>query len=225
MKKIAQTLSKNLMVTFLPKWFNKKLCSTNELWNDYFISAERDADVQWNEQIWPVIKDCNFETVLELAPGAGRHTEKLAQVAGTIHAIDLNEYALEQVRRRFQDYTGHCNLYFHRNEGSDLKMIADNNITFIYCWDAAVHFDKTVIRDYIKEFSRVLKIDGTGFVHHSNLGISAKTDIRINPHWRSNMSKELFEKYCKQNNLQIINQIDLTWGEVTDCISVFRKKS
>ena len=104
-------------------------------------------------------------------------------------------------------------------------MVADCSITFIYCWDAAVHFDKTVMREYIGEFARVLKMHGTGFVHHSNLGTSAKTDIRQNPSWRSNMSKELFVEYCARNSLQVISQTDIAWGEVTDCISVFRKGS
>jgi ubiquinone/menaquinone biosynthesis C-methylase UbiE len=223
MKKDSKTLLKDLVGKSLPKWYNKKYCATDGLWNEYFQEAEQSMELQWDEIIWPVIQAFNFGTVLELAPGAGRNTEKLAQVAGAIHAIDLNEYALEQLRSRFEDYSGGCNLYFHKNEGSDLKMIEDSSITFVYCWDAAVHFDKSIIKDYVAEFSRVLEVNGTGFVHHSNLGTAAKTDIRFNPHLRSNMSKALFEEYCNENGLQLIDQIDLPWGEITDCISVFRK--
>jgi len=73
------------------------------------------------------------------------------------------------------------------------------------------------------EVARVLKVDGTGFVHHSNVRVSGKSDISLNPGWRSNMSKELFEKYCKKNGLEIISQIDVPWGKITDCVSVFRK--
>jgi ubiquinone/menaquinone biosynthesis C-methylase UbiE len=223
MKAMAKNLL-NLAGSLAPKWYNKKICATDGLWNDYFKAAERNIDAEWNEIIWPVVQSFNFETVLELAPGAGRNTEKLAQVASTIHAVDLNEYALTQLRQRFQDYAGDCNLYFHQNEGSDLNMIADNSITFIYCWDAAVHFDKTIITDYVAEFSRVLAPGGTGFFHHSNLGASAKTDIRLNPHMRSNMSKALFADYCAHNGLHILNQIDLDWGDITDCISLFQKR-
>ncbi len=225
MKKTAKTLLKRLIATVLPKWYNKRFCSIDELWNNYFINAEQCIDRQWDKIIWPVIKDFNFKNVLELAPGAGRNTEKLAEVSDHIYAVDLNEYALQQLRSRFQDYSGHCHLDFYKNKGSDLKMIADCSITFIYCWDAAVHFDKTVLRDYIKEFSRVLSIDGTGFIHHSNLGMSANNDIKLNPHWRSNMSKELFKEYCEESGLKILHQIDLAWGEITDCISIFQKRS
>ncbi|MBN2105983.1 MAG: class I SAM-dependent methyltransferase [Deltaproteobacteria bacterium] len=223
MKKNVRFFLDVLLEVFSSKKKNKKFCSTKGLWNDYFAMAEQSMDTQWDKMIWPVIKDFNFETVLELAPGAGRNTEKLAQVSRIIHAVDLNEYALEKLRKRFENQAVNCSMYFYKNEGSDLNMIKDCSITFIYCWDAAVHFDKGVLRDYIKEFSRVLKVNGTGFVHHSNLGKLAKSDISLNPGLRSNMTKELFKKYCKRNGLEIINQIDIPWGKNTDCISVFRK--
>jgi ubiquinone/menaquinone biosynthesis C-methylase UbiE len=224
MKNLA-TFVEYVMNAFLSKRRNKKLCSTTDLWNDYFRRAEPGMERQWNEIIWPIIKDFNFETVLELAPGAGRNTEKLTLLADTIHAVDFNEYALDELRARFHDYEGKCKLYFHKNNGSDLEMIENNSITAIYCWDAAVHFDKLIVRDYVREFSRVLKPGGEGFIHHSNLGPAAKPDISQNPHWRSNMSKDLFLQYCERVGLQIVEQIDLEWGEITDCISVFRKEA
>ena len=223
LKKAARKQLDKLIAIFLPKRLNQRVSSSNGLWNHYFTLAEDAIDHQWDTMIWPVIKDFDFDTVLELAPGAGRNTEKLAQLAGTIHAVDLNEYAIEQTRQRFQNYTGDCKLYFHTNDGSDLGMIKDNTITCVYCWDSAVHFDKEIIRDYVKEFARVLKAGGMGFIHHSNLGASANGDIRKNPHWRSNMSKELFEEYCKENALELVSQTDLPWGKITDCISVFQK--
>jgi ubiquinone/menaquinone biosynthesis C-methylase UbiE len=224
MQETAKNLLERLVAFFSPKRKNKKFCSTNGLWNEYFKIAEQSMDTQWNEIIWPIIKDFDFETVLELAPGAGRNTEKLANISRTLHAVDLNEYALEKLRKRFENPVENCSMYFYKNEGSDLTMIKDCSITFIYCWDAAVHFDKRVLRDYIKEFSRVLRVNGTGFVHHSNLGKKASTDISRNPGLRSNMSKELFEKFSKKSGLEIISQIDIPWGKITDCISVFRKK-
>jgi len=223
MKNLLKHSVRNLLIYFSPKWHNKKVCSADGLWNDYFKRAEGHMNIQWDEIIWPIIKDFDFEAVLELAPGAGRNTEKLAEISNTIHAIDMNDYVLEQLRNRFGKYSGKCNLNFYKNNGSNLKMINDGAISVIYSWDAMVHFDKTVIRDYVKEFSRVLKKNGMGFVHHSNLGTTANSDIRLNPHMRSNMSKELFAKYCVENGLQLIKQTDQNWGEITDCISIFRK--
>ena len=185
-------------------------------------------DSQWDNIIFPIIKDFSFKTVLELAPGAGRNTEKLTNFSETIYAVDLNKYALEQLQKRFQDYSGNCKLFYYKNDGFRLKMIQSDSITLIYCWDSAVHFDKKILKDYIKEFSRTLKVGGKGFIHHSNLGLSAKVNISENPKGRSNMSKELFRRYCERVGLKVINQIDLPWGdtageEIVDCISIFQK--
>ena len=214
-----------------PKWYNIRVCSTEGLWDPYFTEAEQWMQESWERYIWPVIKGYRFDTVLELAPGAGRNTEKLAQLAKVLHAVDLNDYALNRLRERFRSYTGTCKLHFHRNGGADLAMIDDGTITFIYCWDSAVHFDRTVIRSYVKEFARVLAGGGVGFVHHSNLGDSADVDIRKNPHGRSNMSKELFAGYCKLNGLEVLRQIDRPWHPpingvlISDCLSVFRRSA
>jgi ubiquinone/menaquinone biosynthesis C-methylase UbiE len=219
-------LVKRALTSLFPKWYSKSVCSAEGLWDAYFTDAEQAMAVQWDNIIWPIIKNCDFDTVLELAPGAGRNTERLTEVARVIHAVDLNEYALKRLRERFQSFETKCQLHFHRNEGSDLGMIENSTITLIYCWDAAVHFDKSIIKDYVREFARVLSVNGMGFVHHSNLGDMANVDIRTNPHFRSNMSKELFAEYCNRNGLEIIEQKDLPWTgkeSVVDCISVFRR--
>jgi len=227
-KKAKGTARRSLdraMITFSPKWYNKRFCSREGLWDGYFSRAEQSMATSWDQIIWPIIKDFDFDMVLELAPGAGRNTEKLAEVARVIHAVDLNEYALKRLRERFQSFAGKCELHFHQNRGSDLAMIDDCSITFLYCFDAAVHFDRTVMKAYVREFARVLRINGVGFVHHSNLGATAHVDIRKNPSWRSNMSKELFAQYCGSNGLQLIEQIELPWNTIVDCISVFRRSN
>jgi SAM-dependent methyltransferase len=210
-----------------PMWFNKRFCSTAGLWDEYFPAVEKLMDKHWTATIWPLITDCDFDVTLELGPGAGRNTARLAQVARCIHAVDYNEYALQRLRDRFHSWAGPCELHFHRNRGSDLAMIGDQSVTFIYSWDAAVHFDKRVMSEYVSEFARVLKTNGMGFIHHSNLGATAYAAIRANPHWRSNVSKELFAEYCVRSGLDIVQQVDLPWtgpdGTIMDCLSIFRQ--
>ncbi len=206
-----------------PKWYNKRFCSTEGLWNVYFERAEESMSDSWNVTIWPLIKDCDFDNVLELAPGVGRNTERLVRLARVIHAVDLNEYALKRLRERFRSSTGGCELHIYRNDGSDLGMIPSSSITLVYCWDAAVHFDKAVLKAYVREFARVLVPGGMGFIHHSNLGRLADVDITVNPHWRSNVSKELFADYCEASGLTVVQQVDLPWDTIVDCISIFRK--
>ena len=223
MNRVLKHLAKRLAAAVVPKWYNKKYCSVDGLWDDYFEAAEANIDNEWNDTIWPIIRDFDFDTVLELAPGAGRNTEKLTGHARVIYAVDLNEYALQKCRQRFRDYSGPCELHFLRNSGDRLEMIAGESITAVYSWDSAVHFEKGVIRRYVKEFARVLKTNGQGFVHHSNLGPSASADITRNPGRRSAMSKELFRSFCRESGLEVIDQIDIPWAETIDCASVFRK--
>lgn len=212
------------VVSLLPsKRANLRQCGEEDVWDEYFERAEADIDTQWNEIIFPLIRDFDFETVLELAPGTGRNTEKLCALAKKIYAVDYNKPALEKCEKRLGAQVGDCRIEYHANNGTDLAMIDDDRVSAIYCWDAAVHFDKEIIADYVAEFARVLKRGGRGFVHHSNLGARAAKDIKKNPHWRSNMSKELFAELCRRNNLRVIEQRDVTWGEITDCASIFTK--
>lgn len=229
-----------------PKWANKKQCRNLELWTPYFDSPEVESGIEreWTAVIWPVIRDFDFTTVLELAPGAGRNTAKLAEVARVIHGVDLNQPAIDRLEKRFGSYAGPCRLNFHKNNGSRLPMIPSSSITAIYSWDSVVHFDRRVIEEYVGEFARVLKPGGKGFIHHSNLGDataprlnrgSVGDDVWRNPQCRSNMSKALFRKYCEGSGLTVVQQVDLPWppwpwqhlrrGEVIDCLSVFTKLS
>jgi ubiquinone/menaquinone biosynthesis C-methylase UbiE len=229
-----------------PKWANKKQCGNIEMWQRYLDSPEMESGMEreWTEVIWPVIKDFDFTTVLELAPGGGRNTAKLAEVARVIHGVDLNQPVIERLETRFRSHAGPCQLHFHKNNGSRLPMIQSSSITAIYSWDSVVHFGQRVIEEYVGEFARVLKPGGKGFVHHANLADATAPrlnrgpvgdDIFRNPQNRSNMSKALFRKYCEDCGLTVTQQIDLPWppwpwqhvrrGEVIDCLSVFRKPS
>jgi hypothetical protein len=228
-KQSVRKLFDDIERKFFPKRYNLRICSVNGAWDQYFREAEPHMDPAWDTIIWPIIKDSNFDCVLELAPGAGRNTAKLVTVSREIHAVDLNEYALAKLRDRFRDYHGPCKLHIHQNDGCHLNMLGDGSISFIYCWDAAVHFDKAVVRDYMQEFSRVMCRGATGFLHHSDLGDAADPELGKNPHWRSNMNKKYFADYCAENNLEIIKQIAQPWpppinGVIySDCISVFKK--
>jgi ubiquinone/menaquinone biosynthesis C-methylase UbiE len=202
---------------------NLDQCSVDGLWNQYFDEAEPHMDAQWSSIIWPIIKDFDFSLVLELGPGAGRNTKKLCPLSKMIYAVDLNSYALEALKKNLGESVAGCKIEYHQNNGYSLPMIRDNSITSIYCWDAAVHFDKTVVKDYVNEFARVLVKGGRGLIHHSNLGESASDDISKNPHLRSNMSKDLFKEYCSMFGLNVDLQEIINWGEINDCISVFSK--
>ncbi len=115
------------------------------------------------------------------------------------------------------------------NDGNFLKDIQDESITFVYSFDSMVHFDKLVVRDYVAEFARIMKPGAFGFVHHSNLGSFKKhSDWAQNHGSRSDVSAELFKKYCENAGLEVTYQKLMgpkegVGMEDLDCISIFRK--
>ncbi len=214
-----------IVVDLLPaRIVNKLQCSQKGLWNDYFQNAERDIDAQWKEIIWPLIREFDFTAVLELAPGAGRNTEKLCSLSKKIYAVDYNEYALDRCRKRLGESFQGCEIIYCCNNGSDLRMIPDKGISAVYSWDAMVHFDKSIIADYIAEFARILGPGGRGFIHHSDLGEKANKSIRRNPMGRSNASREFVAAECARNGLAVALQKDLPWGDICDCVTIFMNR-
>jgi hypothetical protein len=188
----------------------------------YFALAEPAMDDQWNEHIYPNIKDFDLSICLELAPGHGRNTNKLRHYAKEIHLVDVNKSCIDACRQRFGEKDKNCSFFYYVNDGHTLKEVSDNSIQFIYSWDAVVHFDKLVVKDYVNEFFRIMGPSSYGFIHHSNYGnIAPGNQWMENPGWRSNMTAELFVEYCNQVGLHILKQQII--NNDLDCISIFSK--
>ncbi len=205
---------------------NLETCAKPELWSDWFDEAEASMASQWNDPIWPLIRRADFTTTLEIAPGAGRNSVRLAEHARTLHLVDLNRYALDRCRARFRDHRGPCAIHYHENDGKSLACLPDASVSLVYSWDSMVHFERSVVARYVQEFARVMQPGAWGFVHHSNYGtFSADPDIERAPHLRSNLTAELFGEYCRENGLEQTHFLVFDWGGVanTDCISLFFK--
>lgn len=195
--------------------------------SSYYEDVETAIDYQWPDIIYPMIKGCDFSRVLELAPGHGRNTRKLMEVAEEIVLVDANRTCIDYCKERFKDAPGHCRLSYYVNDGLSLGQTADNTISFVYSWDSMVHFDRYLMRRYLAEFRRVLRPGGCGFVHHSNYGNlvdNANYSTHVNPHGRSNMTKELFAEYCRDLGLEVIQQKIIDWDvQSLDCLSLLKK--
>jgi ubiquinone/menaquinone biosynthesis C-methylase UbiE len=192
----------------------------------YFREAEKEMAVQWEWFIEPLIRGGDFGVVLELAPGYGRNTAKLVPLAREMYLADVSEHCIAACRERFGDLAGECVMHYAVNDGCSLPTVPDAAVTFVYSWDAAVHFDKAVVEKYIHEFARVMRPGARGFVHHSNYGtVGPDSNWLDNPHWRSNMTADLFTQYCQNAGLRVEKQRLLAWGNIPDldCLSVFSK--
>lgn len=198
--------------------------------SEYYDQAEPFIRAQWEAHVWPVIKDSDFTSTLDLAAGAGRNSDLLKDLAKELWIVDINETNIARCRERFGAYAGPCRLRYAVNDGTSLPMVATASLTMVYSFDAMVHFDPQVIRQYVREFSRVMRPGATGFCHHSNYGSFAPDPTshwQSNPHWRSHMTAALFGNYCREFGLVLTRQVIHSWGgtENLDCFSCFRRPS
>jgi SAM-dependent methyltransferase len=167
----------------------------------YYDDAEQAMSQQWAGMIWPIIKDSDFSTTLEVAPGHGRNTAKLLELASHVHAVDINQTNIDVLNQRF---SGNDKLTATRNTGADLRMIKGGSVSFVYCFDAMVHFDSDVVRAYIKEFRRVMKPGARGFIHYSAYDKNPTGTYRDHPGWRNFMSRALFEHWLAKEGLRVL---------------------
>lgn len=198
------------------------------MWKEhiYYDQAENWLAEDYPILIEPLIKDCDFSSVIDLAAGHGRNSNLLKKVANKITIIDIHQENIDFCKKRF---AGDNRFEFVVNDGATLKEIADHSVTLIYSWDAMVHFDSDVVRSYIKEFSRVLKPGGRGFCHHSNYDKSPGGWFQYNPHARNFMTANLFAHYCAKEGLKVLQSQVISWGrgdnlvKDMDAITLFEK--
>jgi SAM-dependent methyltransferase len=188
----------------------------------YYDEAEGAMANCWNQFIWPLIQDCDFSRVVDLAAGHGRNGPFLRAVSGQVIIVDINKENVDFCRRRF---AGDPKFRFLQNDGCGLAGLADGSVSLIYCFDAMVHFDSDVIRKYLQDFYRVLQPGGRGFCHHSNYPGNPAGDFREDYSWRNFMSQELFHHYCAKEGLSVVRSQVLEWAETPrhDCLTVFEK--
>ena len=186
----------------------------------YFRAAEGHIGEIWRTLILPFIGDCDFSAVIDLGAGHGRNSLMLAPKAGRLLVLDIQAVNVKICRDRFADKP-HVECVV--NNGYDLRPAADGAFSLVYSFDSMVHFEKEVVRSYLRDTRRVLRPGGRGFFHHSNY--TGGSDWRKSPHARNFMSRELFASYAEEAGLRTIRQMVFEWGHVADldCLSLVEK--
>jgi len=180
------------------------------------------TDKIWDTYIFDDIKSFLSGSVLEIASGYGRMTDKLLQYDITLTGVDLNENCISRCKERFENYE---NASFFKNDGKSLSMIPDESINFVFSWDSFVHMHKNVVESYLVELNRVLKVGGHAFIHHANFHSGQKYSF-LNLGGRANLTQEEVIEMCEKNNLEVLNQTDVSFGlSVNDIVSIIKKKS
>jgi SAM-dependent methyltransferase len=188
--------------------------------NPYFARAEAYMEQSWNELIWPVIHGLDLRSVLDLAAGHGRNSQRLLDHCETLTIMDIQPDNIERCRQRF---AGIDRITYHVTNGYDLRPVADGSITLVYCFDAMVHFDSDVVRSYLADTYRVLAPGAHAFFHHSNY--TGGDDWRAAPAARAFMSRELFAHYARKEGFDLVSQRVIDWDSKPnlDCLSLIRK--
>ncbi|AGC43790.1 hypothetical protein MYSTI_02474 [Myxococcus stipitatus DSM 14675] len=189
----------------------------------YYEEVERFMPDAWKNLIWPVIGECEFSSIVDLAAGHGRNTEFLLPLARSLHVVDINKENIDFCRHRFKGRDSHVRYVV--NDGSSLSALRDDSVTLVYCFDAMVHFDSDVVRNYLREFFRILEPGAHAFIHHSNYTSNPGGRWMDNPNIRNFMSKELFAHYAHKEGLTVSFQKVIEWGgnPALDCLSLLRK--
>ena len=210
------------------RWVTVAQCAHAHRAGLYFAHAEEFMPIQWKQTIWPIIKDEDFISTLELACGHGRNTEFLRRYAKSIDLVDVNQTCIDACEKRFGPEKDGCVFRFHVTTGNSLP-VSNGSISFVYTWDSMVHFDKLVVRDYVHDIFRALKPGGSAFLHHSNYGtVAPDSSWTMNHGNRSDMTAELMRQYAQEAGLKIkfqrLSGMADGWGmDDLDCLTLLQK--
>jgi SAM-dependent methyltransferase len=180
-------------------------------------------------------------TILELGPGHGRWTQYLKDLCDELILVDLAENCIEACRSRFAA-DGHIKYFV--NDGKSLAAIADRSVDLAFSFDSLVHAEADALESYARELARVLKPDGVGFIHHSNMAelrskaaLARRVPNRLRRRmtargllvnlyaWRAETpSAQRFARACADAGLACVGQEKIAWEYgrfLTDVISLF----
>jgi SAM-dependent methyltransferase len=194
-------------------------------WSEYYDTAEPYAASQWRI-IEPYLRESpkpDLSVVLDFACGRGRIAEHFANISGKLICADTSVDAIEACRPRF---AGNPKVECLVNGNGSIPVPA-GSITFLYSWDAMVHFSTSELEEYFVEFKRVLKKDGMALIHHSNYAAlsSVARPWQENPGSRAYVSAEDARRIGEQCGLSIVKQQVIDWSLANlDCITVLRNR-
>ena len=202
-------------------------------WDEYYERAESDAASQFDVFFEPILskyRDIKLEKVLDFACGRGRMAYVFSKISKSITCCDVNAFAIDFCTDRFKDIKD-CAFDYVINKRSDKVLnglqIKDNSHTFLYSWDAMVHFNYKWMDFYLKEFYRILSSGAYAVIHHSNyseVGDNTSENWYDHQHGRASVSHNDIAFIARNHGFDVVEQRVIDWGTPSlDCISVLRK--
>jgi cyclopropane fatty-acyl-phospholipid synthase-like methyltransferase len=110
-----------------------------------------------DDYILPYIKN---KVIMEIGSLDGKWIQFFNE-ASKIICVDLVENGFERMKKRWPEWP----LITYKTSGSELMGIESNSVDFVLTIDSLVRVDKNIIKRYIFETKRVLKLDGKMCLH------------------------------------------------------------
>ena len=149
------------------KWdlqYGSQYSHLGEEWNDD-QTAERKRDTFYfnayaERWIHPEM------TVLEVGPGGGKWTVRLAPKVKRVIVLDVAEEMLKRTQTHCETL-GITNVEYILANGKDFQPVVDESIDFFFSYDVFVHIALEDTWPYAQEIARVLRLDGRGACHYA----------------------------------------------------------
>lgn len=212
-------------------WTQYSWSQDGDEWSGFWGGTET---LWWGTMLPRIHAFLPAEAILEIAPGHGRITHYLKDLCEHLTVVDVTADCIEACKRRFSSSS---NIAYYVNDGTSLDMVPDHSIDFVISFDSLVHAEKDVVEAYLRQMERILKPNGIGFIHHSNVAALHPLlkqfppfKTRLRNMWRApSMSATLFNEFCEHTGLQCIGQEIINratkYPLLHDCFSLFTPRS
>jgi ubiquinone/menaquinone biosynthesis C-methylase UbiE len=161
--------------------FGGRYAHLGDEWNDDSTPERRRDSYYFNIYLERFLTD--RMTVMELGPGGGKWSVRIAPRVKRLIVVDVSEQMLERTKARCASL-GIDNVDYCLSAGKDFQPITDDSIDFFFTHDVLVHVALEDIWPYTQEIARVLVPGGRGVCHYAvNTIPQAWTRIEQNNEW------------------------------------------
>lgn len=146
--------------------------------------------------------------VLEIGCGIGRISYYIAQTCKALISLDISHELLQIMHERLCINYNFFNINLFEGNGIDLNPIFDNEVDIVFEYIVFQHIpSQDIVRNYIKEINRVLKVGGVALLHGRDVqGVHTEDNFSGNTWHGAQFGPKEIRDYIQDTSLSIINE-------------------